>query len=153
MIGGYRIGRDFDHFWGGESRFAFTRQGLVDMQGAPLGGISRRLFFDAHLMHYPWGDARWRPFLAAGVGVSHVRFSDPAGRPVHVSQLQLPIGLGVKILARNWLAYRLDLWDDITLAGSGVDAMHSLSVSFGVEVHYGGEHVSYYPWHTGIDRR
>jgi hypothetical protein len=52
-FGGYRLGHDFDHYYGKELRFGF---GYLELNnGQPAQPNSADYFLDAHLLHYPWG--------------------------------------------------------------------------------------------------
>jgi hypothetical protein len=148
-LGGYRFGWDFDHYWGTELRFAFTKPDLSDLQGNARLPYATNTYWDLNLLYYPWGDAEWRPFVSAGFGVGTFRFTDASQVVREDPLLTFPVGFGVKYYYRPWMALRTSLMDNIALGTQDLDTMHSLSWSLGVEVHFGGPRRTYYPYHAG----
>ena len=153
VMGAYRAGWDFDHYWGAEFRFAFAYLDLIDVQGVPATRDARNLYWDGNLSYYPWGDAKWRPFVSVGLGVASFRFKDDLGRKFNESLLEVPLGIGVKYRARKWLAWRLDVRDNLAVSGSGLSTMHNVSFTGGVEIHFGNRPTSYYPWNPSAHYR
>lgn len=146
FFSGVRVGTDLSHDWGGELRFSLFYINTTFSDGS-RGSESRNLVGDANLLYYPWGDSRWRPYGSIGLGFAGVHFSDQNGATVDHTGLQLPVGLGVKYLWRNWLAWRLDIKDNITFSGNGVKTTDSWSFVGGVEVHWGSQSsLRYAPW-------
>jgi hypothetical protein len=146
---GARLGFDFDHYWGLEGRWAFARPDLVDGLGAPLNPASRDNFGDVSLAVYPLGDARWRPYLSAGVGFVTFRFNDQIGQRVSEAAFEIPLGFGVKYYYGPWLTLRFDFTDNLTLGNDRVSGMHNVSLMAGAEFRFGGRRPSYFPWHNG----
>jgi hypothetical protein len=153
LFGGYRLGWDVDHYWGTEVRFAFARLDVTDSQDPPEPRSSSDWFFDAHLVYYPWGDCCWRPYISAGLGIAEFRFLDENDSQFNEVLFHLPIGVGMKFYYRPWLALRIDLMDNIAFGSAGLDTMHNVSFTGGVEVHFGGERVSYGPWTNSLQLR
>jgi hypothetical protein len=145
MLGGYRIGWDLDHYWGTEARFAFSYMDLSDNQGNPLG-TSEDYLGDVHLLYYPWGDARWRPFVSAGIGFASFRLDDEQGRFVNETVCGFPLGGGLKYLYRKWLAVRVSVMDNVAIGAYDLSTQHNLSITGGVEVRFGGSRRSYFPY-------
>ncbi len=137
VFGGYRIGWDHDHYWGWEYRLAFARPDLVDENAAREPRIARHWYSDLHLMHYPWGDSRWRPFLSVGLGWASFRFISADGQEFDETLLHLPIGAGCKYYVGRWLAVRFDATDNIAVSSSGLDTMHNWTFTLGVENRFG----------------
>lgn len=150
IFGGYRVGWDFDHYWGTELRFAFANLDLTDLQtpGRSLG-TSRDHFWDANLLYYPWGDAHWRPFFTAGLGLASFYFQDDNQQSVNETLFSLPWGIGVKYYYDNWLALRCAVMDNWSFGAQGLNTMHNFSLTCGVELRLGGPRKSYYPFHSG----
>jgi hypothetical protein len=153
VMGAYRLGWDFDHYWGTELRFAFAYLDLMDARVSGSTRDARNFYWDGNLLYYPWGDAKWRPFVSAGLGVANFRFQDGTRRKFNESLLGVPLGIGVKYRARKWLAWRLDVKDNLAVSGSGLSTMHNLSLTAGVEVHFGNRPTSYFPWSPGVHSR
>ena len=138
ILGGYRVGRDWSHYWGSELQVAFGYPDSVGPSGEPLGPSGRLVTWDVRLLHYPWGDARWRPFLLWGLGVAELRFTDPSsGLGRREVLLHMPWGFGVKHFWRRWAVLRLDATDNLVFGNRGLERMHNLSLTVGVELHWG----------------
>ena len=149
LLGGYQLGWDFDHYWGTELRFAFARPDLIDLQGMALLPSGTDQFWDLNLLYYPWGDAQWRPFASVGLGFASFRFLDANRVLFDETLLTVPVGIGVKHYYRPWLALRTSLMDNVSIGARGLDTMHNLSLSVGVEMHFGGPRRTYFPYHSG----
>jgi len=149
LFGGYRLGWDFDHYWGTELRCAFAHLDLFEADGLDTMQSARHLYGDANLLYYPWGDAAWRPFASVGLGLGSFRFVDASGQFFDEVLLTIPFGLGVKYYHKPWLALRTSFMDNFAMGASGLDTMHNLSWTVGIEVHFGGPRRGYYPYHAG----
>ena len=145
---GLRLGFDFDHYWGLEGRYAFARPELTDGRGAPLADHSRDYFVDVSLVHYPFGDARWRPYVLLGLGFQTFRFYDDLGQRVSESLFSVPLGTGIKYFYGPWFSLRFDIVDNIAVGNAHVSGMHNVSFLAGVEYRFGGRRQSYFPWHN-----
>jgi hypothetical protein len=147
LFGGYRLGWDWDHYWGGEVRVAFARPDLADASSWQNPRISRDWFLDANVAYYPWGDARWRPYFTFGLGIATFRFQDELLTQHEETLLHMPLGGGVKYLVDRWLVVRADVVDNIAFGSSGLDTMHNFTYTFGLEAHFGpGSPRRYGPW-------
>jgi len=151
LYGGYRLGWDFDHYWGTELRLGFANLDLTDTVPLPDIGTrtSRDQFWDVNLMYYPWGDARWRPFASLGIGAGDFYFKDETLQSVRETVLTFPLSIGVKYYHHNWLAWRMSVTDQWSPAAQGLSAMHNIAVTVGVEYHFGGTRVGYFPYRFG----
>jgi hypothetical protein len=145
---GFRLGFDFDHYWAMEGRWAFAAPELTDGQGVPIDDSSRNYYADVSLVHYPWGDSRWRPYVLAGLGFQTFRFNDENGQRISESPLGIPIGIGVKYYAGPWFTLRFDAVDNIAVGNDHVSAMSNVSLMAGCELRFGGRRQSYFPWHN-----
>ncbi len=143
-FGGVRIGWDTDHYWAWETRAAVSQLGLI---GA--AGQSDVRMWDVSLVHHPWGDAKWRPFLSVGAGLASFDFADDRGRRLDELLLQVPAGVGIKHYVRNWLTLRLDAYDNIAFGDAGLRTMHNFSFTGVVELRFGGPRTIYYPYDPG----
>jgi hypothetical protein len=140
-------GYDFDHFWGGEMRFAFGRFGLANTGPESENDV---FFVDAHLSYYPWGDSRWRPYLSGGVGFMGNDFIDSRGLEFNELLFTVPLSAGFKYQMQPHYALRLDLTQNISFGSGGLETMDNISLSAGIEWHYGGPRASYFPWNAGV---
>jgi hypothetical protein len=146
FFGGARFGGDFDHYWGLETRLAFSD---IQTNFAAGGGYgqSRDSFFDASVLYYPWGDSRWRPYATVGLGVANYRYALASGAKVSAGAMEIPWGGGVKYLLRPNVALRFDLIDNLSLeGGSRSDRMHNISFTGGIELRFGGRRTNYGSW-------
>ena len=169
FFGGVRVGWDFDHCWGTEMRFAVGSIGLYDSQRAQYAQWfadtqhgyrsddpyrqrydgqrnASTLLWDVNLLVYPWGDNPWRPYLLVGMGTSAIGFEDRLG--VHRSAILfgMPVGAGIKYHCSDALALRFDVTDNVAFGGSGINTLHQLSITGGLEYRFGGSRKSYWPW-------
>src|SRR5262245_40910772 len=145
---GLRIGYDFDHFWGMEMRGAFARADLADGAGTPFFPASRDNFADMDLLFYPFGDARWRPYLMAGLGFQSFRFNNELGERISETPLLIPLGCGINYFYSPWCTLRFDFVDNICLGNTRISGMHNIAFMTGVEFRFGGRRPSYFPWHN-----
>jgi hypothetical protein len=145
---GLRLGWDFDHFWGLEMRGAFARPDLADGDGTPFFPASRDNFADVSLLFYPLGDARWRPYLLAGIGFQTFRFNNELGQRISEAPLDIPLGCGVKYFFSPWFTLRFDFVDNICLGNSRISGQNNFAFMCGCEFRFGGRRPSYFPWHN-----
>jgi hypothetical protein len=146
FIGG-RLGWDFDHYWGLEGRYAFSRPQLTDPGGDTLDDPAREYFVDVSLAYYPWGDSQWRPFFSAGLGFQTFRFRDELGESVHQSLLSVPLGVGLKFFHSPNHTLRLEAYDNIAFGDGRLSTMQNFTLAAGVEFRFGGRPTSFFPWH------
>ncbi len=173
FVGGYRLGWDYHNHWGCEMQFGFASVGLYDSDHAiqaqqaadALLGLDpsdpfltrfdqRRdadvFTWDVHFLHYPWGDAAWRPYWSIGLGSMHVRFMDRLSERRSKALLAVPIALGMKYRCNDWLALRVELSDNIAFGGGpGFNTLNNLMVTGGMEVRFGGTRKVYWPYSPG----
>jgi hypothetical protein len=144
--GGINLGWDYDHYWGIEKRLGFGALNLVNGNHDPIGGTNLSITGEYRLMYYPLGDARWRPFLTAGLGWSDFYFSDDRGDKHLDTVGMVPFGLGFKYLHNKNLALRVDLIDDVTFGAGALSTFHYVALTAGLEVRY-GRRLLKLPWH------
>lgn len=147
LMWGAWLGYDLSHYWGSEIRLAFNYAELTELPLGTPAGNSRGTLFDVNLLYYPWGDARWRPYGAVGMGLGGYRYATEAEPAGHHTGFALPLGVGVKFLwDRRW-ALRFDAKDNIVLGGDTVGTTHTWSLMGGIEFHWGRTSAAqYYPW-------
>lgn len=145
---GLRLGWDLDHYYGIEGRYAFSNPQLMDAGGSALGE-SHDYIIDVSALHYPFGDARWRPYIGLGIGMATYRFRDHRGERIHDSAATVPISIGVKYFYSPHFTVRLDAVDNITFGSDNLDAMNNFFLLGSVECRFGGRRTSYFPWHGG----
>lgn len=173
-LGGYRLGWDFDHYWGCEMRLGWGYLEVYDSQRAKdaqkaaddASGLApddsfRKRFdavrhsalapvWDVSLLYYPWGDAAWRPYLLAGLGHVRIDVWDRLTEHHAVGTWGIPLGVGVKYRWKDWLALRFELTDNIAWGRRAINTVHELSATGGVEVRFGGTRKAYWPWNPGL---
>ncbi len=169
--GGWRLGWDVDPSWGTEMRMAFGSPKLYDSyradqaltvldnsNGLPPNDPQRARFdhrfaslfqWDVDILYYPWAETRLRPYLLTGMGLTNIAFTDRLDAGYQNTCLSLPLGVGVKYLCTQRLCVRLDLLDDIALRTDHLQTQQNLSLTFGVELRFGGSRKVYWPWDTG----
>jgi hypothetical protein len=171
-FGGYRLGRDWNPYWGCQARFGFGWTALRDSQRAKdaqeaaddeLGlepddpfrdRFDRRrdaelVLGDVDLVWYPWGDTPWRPYLSAGVGAARVDFLDRLSVRRADTVFALPVAAGVKYQLTDRLVFRTEVADNILFGSGEFDTLHDVSVTTGLELRFGGPRRAYWPWNPG----
>jgi len=143
-FGGLRLGADFDHYWGIDFRYAAADLALTKHDSGASLGTSHNQFFDLQLVHYPWGDSKWRPFFAIGLGLANID-----GANLSDMLVQIPIGAGLKYFWYPWLALRFDIYNNLTIPGHSIDTVNHGAFTIGIEWRFGGRRKSYYPHHPG----
>lgn len=146
IIGGYRVGWDFDHYWGTEARVAFTNVDVTDGGDVSTSRNAYNSYWDANLLYYPWGDSRWRPYGSLGIGWGSFEFTSADGETIDKSLLTLPVGGGVKYFFQRWLALRVSVTDYLAIGRDPLSTMHNLTATADVEMHFGGRRTSYFPY-------
>ncbi len=147
VFSGLRLGWDADHYWGLESRLGISDPNLSN------GRRGEVQFFDLHVMYFPWGDARWRPYMGLGSGIARYSIFDDVGQPVAQTYYQLPISAGMKFMFQKWLAVRVDVSNNIAFGTAGLRSVNNVSLTSGLEWHFGGKRRSYYPFDSYIRAR
>jgi hypothetical protein len=152
LLNGCRLGIDMSHYWGVETRLSFSRSDILYPQ---TGGVSTvdDMFLDASLLYYPLGDAHWRPYLSAGLGLARFDYTDTQGELTADTLAHLPLGLGVKYYLKNWMSLRFDFHDNIAIGARDFSTMNNISLTGGMEFRFGGRRKSYYPFDPGIHPR
>lgn len=145
---GFRIGWDYSKYFGGETRFGFSKVFLLDTAHQTQVGYQQIFYADSDLLIYPWGDTRWRPFLSIGGGLADILIVDNAGLRLHPGAFNLPMGTGIKYRFGSRLAFRADFRDNLTFSGAGgLRTLNNIEVVGGVEFHFGGgTRRTYWPW-------
>jgi hypothetical protein len=144
--GGLNLGWDYDHHWGFEKRLGFGALNLTNGAHQPIPTTGLSVTGEYRLMYYPLGDARWRPFLTAGVGWSDFYFQDDRGAKHLDTVGNIPFGAGMKYLWSERLALRIDLIDEMTFGGGVLSNFHYAALTVGLEVRYGKRLINM-PWH------
>lgn len=144
VLGGFRLGWDYDTYWGIETRLAFTS---LQEDTGPV------VVWDESLLYYPWGDSRVRPYLTLGVGVNEVKVVDPSDDWHHrLNLVDMPFGFGFKYRIHEWLVLRFDVLDNLAFGSGGVGTMNNFSFTTGFEYRFGGSHFNYWPWNPAPAR-
>lgn len=161
VIGGFRIGWDHQNYWGLEMRFAWASldtyngwraeqaAGYPNAQAIYPGGGNDMFFWDTNLLWYPTGDTRWRPYLAAGMGLATVDFADALGTQWSDTSFALPLSLGIKYRCTDCVALRLEATETFVFGSRPIGFFEDLSVTGGVEWRFGGARRAYWPWNPG----
>ncbi len=171
---GLRFGWDHSHYWGLEMQFTYAKMGLRDSAWAKAERgewyIDRGIAADdpsldrlvntrrnlqvyqaaVSVMYYPWGDARWRPYLSLGFGGARMQYTDIFMSGGQAGFFVLPIALGVKYQWSDRLALRFECSDSISVPGdSGLNTVNNFAFNGALELRLGGSRVGYWPWNPG----
>jgi hypothetical protein len=147
IFGGLRLGWDFDYYWGLEWRIGWADPVLLsDTTDAELSGTY--MVSDVDLVYYPWGDTKVRPYGLLGLGVTQIGSVRPDGSGQEATLLSMPMGVGVQFPQTNWLAWRLEIVDNLAFGADGVDTMNNFTFNAGMEFRMGAQPNSYWPWRS-----
>lgn len=147
LLGGFRLGVDFDYFWGIEWRTAWSNPS-VQYVDSPTGGDGGIFMSDVDVLYYPWGDSKVRPYGLIGMGLARYDFIDNTGLNRNTTLATMPLGVGVKIRHLPWLAWRFEALDNISFGSDGVSSVQNISLTAGMELHFGARPNSYWPWRS-----
>ncbi len=147
VFGGIRAGWDFDYYWGIEWRFGWAAPDVF------VDGVSDTLegdYFvsDISFVYYPWGDTKVRPYFQWGLGVTQLDLLHEDGQPQQATLLGMPFGVGVQFSQNRWLAWRLEIVDNLAFGGDGVDTLNNFVFAAGMEMRLGARPNSYWPWRS-----
>jgi hypothetical protein len=148
-FGGLLLGWDYDHYWGTQLRLGWAALQLTDRETPQRRHNDDIFLADLSLLYYPWGDSRWRPYALLGLGAAGFDFTDHLGNGRDTTLLALPYGIGVKYQFRRWMAMRAEILDNLAFGSEGLSTMHNVSLTLGVEAHWGATPKSYWPWRPG----
>jgi hypothetical protein len=148
VLAGFRIGYDFDYFWGLDWRFGWSHPN-TQVEGVDEQATNGSYFIsDVDLKYFPWGDTKVRPFWLIGMGMARIRFLDDNNVSQNVTLATLPLGVGVEFPQFPWLAWRLEIIDNLAFGADGVNTLNNFSFTAGMDLRFGAKPNSYWPWRT-----
>jgi hypothetical protein len=150
VYGGIRLGWDFDYYWGIEWRYGWADP-MVFADSTNDGISGRYMVSDVDLVYYPWGDTRVRPYFQLGLGLSRVGSIRPDGTDHEATLLGMPFGMGVQFMQTHWLAWRLEVTDNLAFGSEGFDTMNNVVLTGGMNIRLGAKPNSYWPWRSSRD--
>lgn len=146
VYGIYRLGWDYDYYWGLETRLGQATPAVHDRNLNTPDSTADVTTFDVSLLWYPTGDSRLRPYVCMGLGFQHLNFRDHHFDVVNTSTFSMPFGIGVKWMCTPWIALRLEATENLAVGNDQLDMMHNGALTAGMEVRFGGHRPSYWPW-------
>jgi hypothetical protein len=159
FFGGYHLNWDFDHYWGTEFRYGFASLPQWDVEllyaehGFPSQAVRKRhatlKYGDFSFLYYPWGDARWRPYVKMGVGWGYVKFTDLLSRLRANTTMTMPFGIGLKYRYSRRIVFRMEMMDNFIFGERGINPQHNFSMTGGIEIRFGGPRKAYWPYNPG----
>ncbi len=148
LMGGVRIGWDFDYYWGIEWRYARADPNAQFSTPQPVPNEVSYSLSDIDLIYYPWGDSKVRPYYLLGIGAAQIDFTDDAGINHDATLATMPLGIGIQFHQASWLLWRLEILDNLSFGADGLSTMHNVSITAGMELRLGARPASYWPWRT-----
>jgi hypothetical protein len=147
IFAGLRVGWDFDYYWGVEWRFGWADPDIF-AEGSSDTIEGDYFVSDIDFVYYPWGDTKVRPYFQAGLGVTQVDNFRDGVSPYRATMLSMPLGFGVQFQQTPWMAWRLEVIDNLAFGGDGVDRMNNFALTGGMEFRLGARPNSYWPWRS-----
>ena len=83
-----------------------------------------------------------------GTGFARYEFIDDVALNHNTTLVTLPVGGGIQFQHWNWLAWRLEVLDNISLGADGLDTQQSISLTAEMELRFGARPESYWPWRS-----
>lgn len=148
LFGGLRIGWDFDYYWGIETRFGWAKPNVQFNDPQPVATNGNYFVSDIDLVYYPWGDSKIRPYMLLGAGLARIDFVDETNRTFNTTLFTTPFGGGIQFQQRPWMVWRLEVLDNLSYGADGVDTLHNISLTAGLELRFGARPASYWPWRS-----
>lgn len=148
LMGGLRLGIDFDHYWGAEWRFGWANPNADFSSPLAEANDVSYVVSDVDLLYYPWGDSRVRPYGLLGFGVTQLDFRDDVGLNLHTTLATMPFGAGVKFQQNPSMAWRLEALNNLAFGDDRVSTMNNISFTAGLEMRFGAKPATYWPWRT-----
>jgi hypothetical protein len=137
FFGGVHWGWDYDHRWGLEKRLGYVPLRVSDIQRASSPRDGHAWIGEYRLMYYPWGDMRWRPYVAGSLGLADFVFTDDVGSRFHRMLFAVTYGVGVKYLIGDRFVLRGEVVDILVPASGEISTMHNLTFTAGFEYRFG----------------
>ncbi|MDR1494017.1 MAG: hypothetical protein LBT05_15045 [Planctomycetaceae bacterium] len=138
--GGVVLGWNIDHYWGIESRLFCSSVSIRDVSNSvtPVRDRSNKITtLDAAIHYYPYGEAKWRPYMRIGLGYVHERFQDNFGNSQKINTWEIPFGFGLKY----WWSDRVNVYAEVAdnvILGREITTTHShWALNFGVNFSFG----------------
>jgi hypothetical protein len=152
LFGGFRMGWDFDYYWGVEWRFGFsnpTMYAATTNEATNNVELAGHYFVtDVDFIYYPWGDTKVRPYAQWGLGMTQVGSVRADGSGQIATLLSMPWGVGVQFPITHWLMARLDITDNLAFGADGVNTLNNFTFTGGMELRLGARPGSYWPWRS-----
>jgi len=148
LMGGVRIGWDFDYYWGIEWRYARADPNAQFDTPQPSPNEVSYSLSDIDLIYYPWGDSKVRPYVLLGIGAAQIDFTDDAGINHDATLATVPMGVGIRFHQASWLLWRLEVLNNLSFGDDGLSTMNNISITAGMELRLGARPASYWPWRT-----
>lgn len=153
-IASLTYGKYFDNYWGYEFRFAYASLTCRDTDYAqeqyalahgdsetyypPLSERSNRILLgDVSIHYYPFGNARWRPYMKLGFGVANQRFNDTFGNKQDITTFSMPIGVGVRFWWNKKIALNMELADNLMFQSGIAETQNNISFTVGITYAFG----------------
>ncbi|MEM8945020.1 MAG: hypothetical protein AAGD11_07540 [Planctomycetota bacterium] len=146
LFGGFRVGWDIDYYWGLEARFGWSKPNVQFSEQQQLPDNGSYFISDVDVVYYPWGDSKVRPYMLFGAGMARVRFSDTNSNNFNTTLFTTPFGGGLQIMQTPSLIWRFEVLDNLSYGADGVETMHNVSLTAGMELRIGSRPQSYWPW-------
>jgi len=149
LLGGFRLGWDFDYYWGLEWRLGWAdpKADFTAPEETSLNSMSY-VVSDIDLIYYPWGDSKVRPYFLVGLGTTQLDFYDETNTLYSTSLATIPFGGGVQFRQSSWMTWRIDIINNLALGDGRTSTMNNVSITTGMEVRFGARPSSYWPWRS-----
>jgi hypothetical protein len=147
LLTGVRFGQDYGRRWAMETNIAYAMAEVTNLEGPELRRDADLFMADTSVVFSRYATKRLRPYLSAGLGTAYLDVIDHQGNALREFVPLAPLGAGFQYRYDDFLVLRVDLRDNLTLGKqSGLETMHNLTLSGGLELRFGISPNVYYPW-------
>ena len=148
LLGGLRLGWDFDYYWGSEWRIGWANPNADFTTPLIEPNDVKFLISDVSVIYYPWGDSKVRPYWLLGAGFTRLEFTDDLDLNQYSNLFTMPFGGGIRFRQHPWLAWRLEVVDNLAFGADNIDTMNNISLTASMEMRFGAKPATYWPWRT-----
>ena len=139
LMAAIHLGWDWDHYWGTQVRVAWSTPAIGSGTTADPPDSSDIFIYDLSVLYYPWGDSKVRPYYRLGVGLTDLDYINADDLAQDATLFTIPFGVGLKYQTQRWMAWRVELVDNLAFGQSGTRTLNNFTLSFGAEWRFGGK--------------
>lgn len=139
LMAAIHVGWDWDHYWGTQLKAAWTTPAIGSGTAADPPDSSDIFIYDLSVLYYPWGDSKVRPYYRGGLGLTDLDYINSNDIAQDATLFTIPFGFGLKYQSQRWMAWRVELMDNLAFSQNGTRTLSNFSLTLGAEWRFGGK--------------